>query len=57
MTKDFFDKLKIGDTISGYTITKIEHDVGIFHAYGVNSFLVSHYSLFLIYNKMLRLYE
>ena len=57
MTKDFFDNLKIGDTISGYTITKIEHDVGIFHAYGVNSFLVSHYSLFLIYNKMLRLYE
>ena len=54
MTKDFFDKLKIGDTISGYTITKIEHDVGIFHAYGVNSFLVSHYSLFFLSTSAVR---
>lgn len=57
MTRDFFDKLKIGDTVSGYTITKIESEHGIFHAYSMNSFLVSHYSLFLIYNKVLKQYE
>lgn len=61
MTHDCFEHLKIGDVISGYTIIKIDNSNGMLYlkrkTSNCCSFQMMHYSLFLIYNKILKKYE
>lgn len=61
MTLDFFNHLKVGDKLSGYVITKIKPTDGMIYAKncssGCHSFLLTHYSLFLVYNKITKKYE
>lgn len=61
MTRDFFNSLNVGDCVNGYKVIKIERNSGLICIERKTSnfctFCKTHYSLFLIYNKKIKLYE
>ena len=57
MTIKQFKSLKIGDYIGTYKVTNIDFKNNVISVCKKCEFLKCHYSLFLIYNKILHKYE